>query len=98
MDIKELNDALIEYDLPVIHIAEFTGIKQEDVKAILLEQTKEYSYEGLLAMEQAILSGDRMPFAYNAIEDRPVMIREEPSRHYIRRKIGNVYRSIPERN
>ena len=50
MDIKELNEKRLLKKMSYEDIAEFTGIKQEDVKAILLEQTKEYSYEGLLAM------------------------------------------------
>lgn len=84
MDIKELNEKRLLKKMSYEDIAEFTGIKQEDVKAILLEQTKEYSYEGLLAMGTGYFIRDRMPFAYNAIEHRPVMIREEPYRYYAR--------------
>ena len=96
MDIKELNEKRLLKKMSYEDIAEFTGIKQEDVKPILLEQTKEYSYEGLLAMEQAILSGDRMPFAYNAIEHRPVMIREEPYRYYAREYTEEDWKRISE--
>lgn len=37
MDIKELNEKRLLKKMSYEDIAEFTGIKQEDVKAILLE-------------------------------------------------------------
>ena len=42
MDIKELNEKRLLKKMSYEDIAEFTGIKQEDVKAILLEQTRDY--------------------------------------------------------
>ena len=67
MDIKELNEKRLLKKMSYEDIAEYISMKQDDVKAILTEQTKEYSYEGLLAMEQAISAGEKIPLHYNAI-------------------------------
>lgn len=96
MDIKGLNEKRISMKMSYERIAELTGMTIEDVKAVLSGQSENVSYESILAVEQAVFSGDKMPFRYNVLEHRPMMVREEPYRYHARKYTEEDWERISE--
>ena len=84
MDIFELKRKKKESRLTNQEIAEMSGIPVSTVNKIFSGATKNPRYATLLALEEVLVTKEKIPFSYDRIKKEPVLVREEPDPYQYR--------------
>lgn len=77
MDIKDLRELKNESGMTNGEIAELSGIPLSTVNKIFSGATKNPRYATLLAIEQVLAKGEKIPFSYDMDREEPMLLREE---------------------
>ena len=98
MDIQDLNKMKKESGLTNNEIAELSGVPVSTVNKIFSGATKNPRYATLLAIEQVLATGERLPFTYDCLREEPNMVRESaaPYRYSARNYSGDDIEKLSE--
>lgn len=77
MNISDLKRMKKEAGLTNSDIAELSGIPASTVNKIFSGATKDPRYATLLAIEQVLVSKEKIPFRYDPLKEEPEILREE---------------------
>ena len=77
MDIQGLKRMKKESGMTNAKIAELSGVPLSTVNKIFSGATKNPRYATLLAVEQVLVSKEKIPFSYDRFKEEPVLLREE---------------------
>lgn len=77
MDTQDLKRMKKESGMTNAKIAELSGVPLSAVNKIFSGATKNPRYATLLAVEQVLVSKEKIPFSYDRFKEEPVLLREE---------------------
>lgn len=76
MNVEELRELKKRSGMTGAEIAELSGVPFSTVNKIFSGATKNPRYATLLAIEQVLSTGERLPFTYNMMTEEPVLMRD----------------------
>lgn len=77
MDLRDLKELKAKAGITNKEISELSGIPFSTVNKIFSGATKNPSYASLLAIEEVLVTRQKIPFTYDTFAQEPVMMREE---------------------
>lgn len=88
VELKELRELKAKMGITNKEIAELSGIPFSTVNKIFSGATKNPGYASLLAIEEVLVTKQKLPFTYDTLTEEPMMLREQTApygyraRHY----------------
>lgn len=89
MDIQDLKEMKKRTGMTNAEIAERSGIPFSTVNKIFSGATKNPRYATLLAIEQVLATGEKIPFTYDRMTEEPMMVREATAPYAYRARTYN---------
>ena len=98
MNLEDLKERKRQTGMNNGEIARLSGIPLSTVNKIFSGATKNPRYATLLAIEEALATGDRLPFTYTTLTEEPMLVRDAavPYAYRARRYQGEDIEALSE--